>query len=76
VIHHLATKSPTNPLPTSSTVAEAASVAGTVFSCDFASVGGRFGRGKEVREIKNPTGVSERKTPQVDQRIPGKSVGF
>ena len=33
VIQHLATKSPTNPLPTSSTVAEAASVAGTVFSC-------------------------------------------
>ena len=37
VIQHLATKSPANPLPTSSTVAEAASVAGTVFSCEFAS---------------------------------------
>ena len=37
VIQHLATKSPANPLPTSSTVAEAASRAGTVFSCEFAS---------------------------------------
>ena len=49
VIQHLATKSPTNPPPrsfTSSTVAEAASGAGTVSSCDFASFGRRFGKGK------------------------------
>ena len=29
-----------------------------------------------MRKIKNPTGVSERKPPKVDQHIPGKSVGF
>ena len=67
-IQHLATKSPTNPLPTSS----AASVAGTVFSCDFASFSGRFGKGKRSEENWAQRG-SEKRKPSTDvEHVPVK----
>ena len=61
MIHHLATKSPSNPPPTSSTVAEAASEAGMVSSCDFASFGGPFGKGKRSEENWAQRGSEKRK---------------